>query len=106
MLQFSLGDATCGQQAHERRAGPQGPRWKRPQGCFDSHRIPITERPAVLLEQGNEPVPVLGLACLIDHVEGIGIRSGNKRFNAPATQVPQPPVAKLQPELPQQKATH
>ncbi len=43
LLELSLIDAARGQQAHERGAGPQGPRRKRAQGCFDPLRTPIAQ---------------------------------------------------------------
>src|SRR5215217_9757680 len=62
-LEFSLGDAARGKQAHECGVGPEGPGWQCSQRCFDSHCISVTQGSAVLLEQDNEPVPVLGLTC-------------------------------------------
>jgi len=87
LLEFSLGDAARSKQANQRGVVPHGSSGKRAQGCLDPHRIPVAQGLAVLLEQTDEPVPVLGLACQIDRVEGIGIRTDNERCDAPATQV-------------------
>src|SRR5215217_2923433 len=78
LLELSLGDAGLGKQAHEYGVGPECPVWQRSQRCFDSHCISVTQGRAVLLEQDNEPVPVLGLTCQVHRVEGIDVQSSKK----------------------------
>ena len=90
LLEFPLGDAAHGKQAHKRRASPKGSPGKRSQGSFDPDRVAVAQGLAVLLEQANQLVPVIGLPCQIDRVEGIGIRPGTKRVRRPAAQIPQP----------------